>query len=331
MFPITFAEKASPTTLEDSLPQLQPDTFRKVRVLSEAINGKVRLAEGKAPGLPAMIVVKEMRKTCQGKGLECPRNELFAALEIGRLRLPHIAEVLCTAQDEKYFYLVIEHCYHGELLSVVQSQGRQGDDWIREVISEILVGVESLHAQGIAHRDLSLENILVTEDGDLRIIDFAQAIMVHPPNEPEKEARVSQLHGPPGKQQYRAPELAGAGDYLATKVDMFAVGVILYVLATGMYPNLTRNVKASAAVQLPKNCAVSEGLLDLIRQLLNPDANERTSAKEALRHPWLTESWPTGGASEASADVSTDCCSTNGDLDLGTEDSDGAQCMMDAN
>merc|ERR1719460_1964598 len=98
----------------------------------------------------------------------------------------------------------------------------KGDDLLREVMQQLLEVVAALHRNGVAHRDLSLENVLVAADGGLRLIDWAQALLVHAPGDVENEARVSSFWGLPGKPNYRGPELYGGESYLATKVDMFA-------------------------------------------------------------------------------------------------------------
>merc|ERR1719265_2012564 len=238
-YPRSF-EQAASAPLEELLPTLEPGSLKKIRSLCDAIYGKVTLVSSNLPNMPHSFVGKKMPKAVVQSAcdIECPRNEIHASLAIGQtLQIPNVAKVLFAAQDEKFNYLATEHCPHGELLSLLNTAGRlQGDTLLREVLLQILGAAKALHENGIAHRDLSLENFLVDSEGNIRLIDWAQAVMVHPKGQPEKEAHVSQIDGPPGKPHYRGPELAGGRMYLATKSDMFSIGVILFALATGTYP-----------------------------------------------------------------------------------------------
>mmetsp|Transcript_83143 Transcript_83143/g.144478 ORF Transcript_83143/g.144478 Transcript_83143/m.144478 type:complete len:367 (-) Transcript_83143:195-1295(-) len=364
-YPHSF-EQAASAPLEESLPVLEPGSLRKVRTLCDAIYGKVKLVASNLPNMPPSFVVKQMPKAVFQNpcGIECPRNEIHASLAIGQdLQVPHIAKVLFAAQDEKFFYLATEYCAHGELLTLVNTAGRlQGDTVLREVLLQILGSVKVLHENGIAHRDLSLENFLVDADGEVRLIDWAQAVLVHPKGQPEKEARVSQVDGPPGKPHYQGPELAGGRMYLATKADMFAIGIMLFALATGTYPfppkcgndqidsvdlfppeeacaarcrHLGRKLQKSPGNL--KDC-VSPGCLDLLEQLLAPNPELRISAEEALMHPWLTgaisDLWllaDTRDSTSTSAG-STDSSGEDDDFEMmGIDCSDSISCGVIAN
>jgi serine/threonine protein kinase len=318
-YPCSF-EDAAQMPLEETLPTLKPGSMRKIKTLSDALNGKIKLVEGFLPDHPNTFVVKQVSKNAKFAGLESPGNEIHAALAIKSLGVPNTAEVYFAAKDEKSYYLATEHCANGELLQVINKAGRlEGDALLREVLFQILLAVGELHRHGVAHRDISLENILVAADGGLRLIDWAQAIMVRDPRKSSAEARVPLTSGPPGKPHYRGPELQGGGSYLATKADTFAIGVILYVLVVGAYPFVPNRSSTMSGVglfpdnemklsrcsrlssQLQKVCGdisdtISPGCLDMMEQLLAPNPELRLSVEEALCHPWLTGSvtgfWP---------------------------------------
>jgi len=335
-YPRSFVEAAQ-KPLEEMLPQLDSGSFRKVKTLSDAIHGKVKLVQSYLSNDPKTFVVKQIPKTAVNEGIECPRNEIYAALTISQhLRVPNAAEVFFAKQDEKSFYLASEHCSNGELLSVIHKAGCiQDDQLLREVLSQILVSVDALHKAGVAHRDLSLENVLVAADGGLRIIDFAQAVMVCAPGDLSAEVRVSQKHGPPGKPFYRGPELAAGGSYLASKVDTFAIGVMLYAMVVGTYPFMPKASRVDDPHHLdlfpPEQAAlgrctrlrlqlqkankgiaerISPGCLDMMEQLLAPNPELRLSAEEALAHPWLTGAvsglWTPADDADCMEDASTD-------------------------
>mmetsp|Transcript_69318 Transcript_69318/g.181639 ORF Transcript_69318/g.181639 Transcript_69318/m.181639 type:complete len:352 (-) Transcript_69318:165-1220(-) len=321
MTPVVVAEKAAyPRSFEEAgaaslanLPQLSEvvGSWRRVKTLGEANFGKVFLvrATPAAPGqeLPEVFALKRMprgRVLAGGDGLESALNEILAGLALKGLSLPHTAQVLFAAQDVDFFYLATEYCEHGELFSVLQTlvtkkQTGMSEGVLREVMQQVLQAVRSLHAAGIAHRDISLENLLITGTGSVRLIDFGQAVIAHPPGEAWKESPVRPCkRGLPGKPCYRAPELMAGVPYLATKVDAFACGVLLYTLAVGAYPSgdlwpieelhADRCQKLRPYLQEHKlESRVPPGLLDLLEQLLAPRPVKRATVEEAACHPWL--------------------------------------------
>mmetsp|Transcript_96216 Transcript_96216/g.206506 ORF Transcript_96216/g.206506 Transcript_96216/m.206506 type:complete len:364 (-) Transcript_96216:180-1271(-) len=321
LYPLTF-EMAARCAIKD-LPVLEKGSWRKVRTLGEANYGKVYLAEGVLPSMPPHLVggrglpsaaprtfaLKQMRRRdviSGGKGLESAQNELHAALTLFGAQVPFTAQVLGLAQDCDYFYLATEYCAHGELFAVLQRAGRfKSEQVLREVISQVLQALQALHEAGVAHRDVSLENLLVADDGSLRLIDFGQAIMVHGPNGVREEALVPQSDmGLPGKPNYRAPEVKLGRPYSAKKADSYACGALLYTLVVGSYPFQGTDVASSYLFmtegdgeicdrlgpqlrELGLEGQVSPGLLDLLEQLLAQRPEQRASVEEALAHPWL--------------------------------------------
>lgn len=311
--------KAYPRSFEEAgaaalaqLPRLDEllGSWNKVRTLGEANFGKVLLVRATpAAGLelPEVFALKRMprdRVLAGGEGLESALNEILAGLALKGLSLPHTAEVLFAAQDEEFFYLASEYCEHGELFGVLQAlveehQTGMSEHVLWEVMKEVFQAVESLHAAGVAHRDISLENLLVTKTGGLRLIDFGQAVLLRPLGQGEaweESAVLPSKRGLPGKEHYRAPELLAGLPYLATKVDAFACGVLLYTLAVGAYPgeDLWRGQERAERCALRPHLEerrlegrVAPGLLDLLEQLLAPQPTTRPSVAEAARHPWL--------------------------------------------
>jgi len=314
-YPTTF-DAAAETSLED-LPYLPEGAIRKIRTLGEAIYGKVYLAEiagemEAGPGIgtgPALALKKMPRADVlkSGKGVECARNEIHASLAIRELQLPYSVKVLGAAQDDQFFYLATEYCALGELFSVLERSGRFVNEAVlREVICQVLLALRGLHRAGIAHRDVSMENVLVAEDGTVRLCDYGQAVLVHPPENEHLEARVpSSQYGLPGKPCYRAPEVRVGTAYRAKPIDTFACGVLLYTLAVGSYPCQNgiadsflfpaNDVSADRCTRMTTQLAhqgisewLSPALVDLLEQMLAPCPEKRATIEDALAHPWLT-------------------------------------------
>jgi serine/threonine protein kinase len=295
----------------EELPWLPAGSYNKVRKISNARFGKVFLAEkvGIATALseaPQRFVMKAMSKAkmLEATGeLESGMNEIKAALALRTFGLPYTVKCFGAVQDANHVFLLSEYCALGELFTVVRQAGvLRGDAVAREVCVQLLLALASLHGVGASHGDVSLENVLVTENGTLRLIDFGQAILTRPPGAPVgQEARcVDRSRGLPGKSLYRAPEVSRSGAYLASKADIYAAGVVLFVLVAGAYPfgehyspslEEARLGRCSCLVarleelRMPRG-EVSLGLLDLLERLLAPDPDARPEALDALAHPW---------------------------------------------
>jgi serine/threonine protein kinase len=150
------------------------------------------------------------------------------------------------------------------------------------VVKQILVTVGFFHREGVAHRDLKLDNILFDSSGHIKIIDFGFSRLVTP----------GELFATPcGSPQYVAPEVISGHSYEGRAVDMWSCGVIIYVLMTNYFPwrganqaQISRQI-LSGDFQIPDTVGVL--CADLIQKLMTMDPRSRLTADEALTHPWL--------------------------------------------
>ena len=190
------------------------------------------------------------------------------------------------------------------------------EEVVKSIFRQIVQGVCHLHEQGFVHRDLSLENVVVADDGEggftARIIDFGAAwAMPLPKHGPAPGVRTGKVgYYPP--EVYRREEVADA-----RAIDAWALGVMLFLMlfrtplykkpvAGDGYFNSLLNGALPEAIRSSKHLAglASEQAVDLIHQLLNVDPAARLACGEILGHPWLAEGQdgPVGdGAAEASA------------------------------
>jgi serine/threonine protein kinase len=274
--------------------------FRKIQKLANAIHGKIYLYEH----LPTQsrVVVKKMPTS---NVVSFTPGLLEDALtEIGVTRFissiseaDYVVKMVGLYQDEEFTYFVTEYASGGELFEHVVQAKQLPEDLARKYAREVLLAVKSLHQNGIVHRDVSLENTLLHADGSVRVIDFGQAVHVWSPKGPRPDSLLRHS-GKAGKAYYRAPEMY-VGDYEGTPVDVFAVGVMLFIMTVGTppwnsavmtdarYKYIEKYGVTKLLTSWGKAQTMSVGLLDLIERLMCPRPESRISVEEALSHTWI--------------------------------------------
>lgn len=200
--------------------------------------------------------------------------------------------ILCTREafdGADTIDLIIERADGGELFDmIVERQGFTEDD-ARHVVRQIVEGIAYLHRQGIAHRDLKAENILVanTESLTVKIGEFGLSNVL---------GQSAQLVTACGTPDYVAPEvLKGVGYNQA--VDLWAAGVLTYIILVGYAPFYADDGNQATLFRKIMNVefdfgeeeweSVSPAAKDFISKLLVEDPVLRYSANQALKHAWL--------------------------------------------
>ena len=121
---------------------------------------------------------------------------------------------------------------HGGGLSLMnylrtKSGKRLDEEEAKVIFKQIAEGLQYLHQKNVAHRDMKLENILIDEEGNVKIIDFGFSL-VTPKTKP--------LNVCCGTPSYMSPELMARKNYYGHLVDIWALGIILYILVVGVFP-----------------------------------------------------------------------------------------------
>lgn len=200
---------------------------------------------------------------------------------------PNIVTLKDVFEDRKRVVLVMELLKGGELLEAIRSKKTFPESEAKAIVRQIIEALAYLHSNGIIHRDVKPENVLFTtnfsEVCHLKLVDFGFARVVGE----------GFVHTPCGSAAYVAPEIVREEPYSVT-VDMWSVGVILYILLCGFPPFYHEEAKKlferikKGVVEFPDPywSRVSLPAKDLVRQLL-ASPSTRLSATAALQHPWL--------------------------------------------
>lgn len=199
-------------------------------------------------------------------------------------------------QDEHFCYLVMPYCDGGELFDRVGTQGRFSEDEARHWMHQILNCLETLHTAGITHRDLSLENVMIHQDRAV-IIDMGMSLNC--PFDQNRQRRLIAPQGAAGKMKYMAPEVYSNHEagFDGFAIDMWAVGVILYIMLTGEVPwqmphhTDLKFAKFSDGWIEPylkgQGFPLSANAYCLLQRMLWLNPRDRLCLHQVRAHPWM--------------------------------------------
>lgn len=200
-----------------------------------------------------------------------------------RLHHPHVVQLLEVLETESYIWMVSELCSGGELYDYLVERGSIPEPEARMLFGQLCLAVAYIHSVGIVHRDLKLENILLDEDCNVKLSDFGFTR--------EFEARQF-MHTRCGTTAYAAPEMLAGYRYLGQEVDIWSLGVILYVLLCGYLPfddddeRMMRQKIIVEPLEIPDT--LSNDAHDLLATILQKNNAARPSVHAILSHPWFT-------------------------------------------
>ncbi|XP_019720619.1 calcium/calmodulin-dependent protein kinase type II subunit gamma isoform X8 [Hippocampus comes] len=205
------------------------------------------------------------------------------------LKHPNIVRLHDSISEEGFHYLVFDLVTGGELFEDIVAREYYSEADASHCISQILESVNHIHQHDIVHRDLKPENLLLAskmKGAAVKLADFGLAIEV----QGDQQAWFG-FAGTPG---YLSPEVLRKDPY-GKPVDIWACGVILYILLVGYPPfwdedqhKLYQQIKAGAYdFPSPEWDTVTPEAKNLINQMLTINPAKRITAEQALKHPWV--------------------------------------------
>jgi len=210
-------------------------------------------------------------------------------------------------QDGHYYFIFMELAGGGELFDQVIDRGANAmnEKVARDFFKQLVEGVAYCHLAGVAHRDLKLENVLLNEKGQVKVIDFGLS-HVYPRTAQGNIDRTTQLRDICGSKSYAAPEVLGGKGYDGYAADMWSLGVCLFAMLSGFFPldeasnNDWRYGKLVQAQMARKSTTavvyswykrstnhLSREVVHLLDGLLNVDPRQRLTMGDLRMHPWV--------------------------------------------
>ncbi|XP_071776247.2 serine/threonine-protein kinase DCLK3 [Centroberyx gerrardi] len=255
---------------------------------------------GRVVGDGNFAVVRECRRRDNGQNLALKiverskligrehmmQNELSL---LGSLSHPRVVRLFTHHHTHTHSYLVMELVIGGDLFEAIADRGRFPEAEAGLMVSDVSEALSYIHSKSIVHRDLKPENLLMERMADgssrLKLGDFGLAMVVTEP--------IFTICGTP---TYVAPEILSETGY-GLAVDVWALGVILYILLCGFPPFRSRDRDQEELFRLIKQGElnflspywdpISEGASGLVRALLQVDPTVRLTAAQTLLHPWV--------------------------------------------
>jgi len=192
-------------------------------------------------------------------------------------------------ETDQHLSLVMELVNGGELFYKIVDKGSYSERDARDIVRQLVEGVDYLHEKGIAHRDLKPENLLCSENSEgvvIKIADFGLS---------KAFSGGSVLETSCGTPDYAAPEVLRMEGAYDKSVDLWSMGVITYVLLCGFPPFYGKTqaqlfekiLNAEYDFPDPEWTNISAEAKDFIDHLLLLDISKRNTTKECLKHPWL--------------------------------------------
>lgn len=245
--------------------------------LGEGAVGTVRVAVDMETG-----VRKAIKIISRGRVTDMSRLDTEAKAMV-MLFHPNVVRLHEVLENDTNVFFVMDLCSGGSLADYLSLQPCS-EELARSYFRQLCEAVSYCHSQGVAHRDLKVENLLLDQDGMLKITDFGQA-SIFPLDWDVCSTSVV------GTSYHLTPEQINGDDYSGEKKDTWSVGIILYHMLVGRPPFFSTNIQLMLEdikrVRYDVPTTMSPDAADLVACLLRADPDARIPLSEALNHPWL--------------------------------------------
>ncbi|XP_038188494.1 sperm motility kinase X-like isoform X2 [Arvicola amphibius] len=251
------------------------DHYKILKTLSTGNFAQVKMALHLLTGVPVALKMLERGKTNS--------NIIENEVEIMKfLDHPNIIKLFHVLKTTEHIYLVLEYASRGDLAGHILEVDHMPEVEVRHVFTQLVCAVKYCHENDIAHRDIKPENILIDANKIVKLCDFGLAINVS--MEPESTMFCGTL-------PYCAPELFSSQDYDPRALDIWSMGVVLYIMMTKHYPFKGKTYNQMKIEMQKPRCYIPPKLpvhiASLIVKLFTTNPRQRPKIHGVMEHEWL--------------------------------------------
>ncbi|CAG0912880.1 unnamed protein product [Notodromas monacha] len=209
-------------------------------------------------------------------------------INMDKLVHPNIIRLFQVVETLSRIHLIMEYAGGGELFAYITNKGKLSEDESKVIFSQLVSAVSYMHGNNMVHRDIKAENVFYASPRWVKLGDFGFSIGI---------ANNENLKTFCGSPPYAAPELFQDDSYAGCPVDVWALGVLLYFMVSGLMPFRAQTVAAlkklivAGDFSVPEN--MPEGAKEIVSSILVQEPMRRPTLTELQNHAWLKG---TGGA-----------------------------------
>lgn len=267
--------------LANQNPDLQPQDLEVIGFLGKGGYGYVELVKHLKSGATFALKTLYRSHIIRTKSMT---NVLNEKRMLTQMDSPHIIRLFATFKDDQKLQFLLEPCLGGELFTLLRARGNFAEKAARFYAASVILALEEIHNNGVVYRDLKPENLLLDNEGFIKVTDFGLSKIIG-------DSRTFTVCGTP---HYLAPEIIqGTGH--GKSVDLWCLGVLIYEMLAGRPPfyrpgergDHMRLYRRITCCDYQPSSMFSEDSWDLIQRLLQFKPSLRINHARLKKHPWF--------------------------------------------